>query len=400
VNTPSNRISLFFAQIGHTYTHVFMLLYPTVVLALEPELGMSYGELLVLMTAGNVLFGAAALPAGWLGDKWSAAGMMTVMFIGMGFAAILTGFASGPAGLAIGLALIGLFAAIYHPVGTAWVVRTAENRGRALGVNGVFGSLGVASAGLIAGWLADTVSWRAAFIVPGAVSVATGIALLVFVRRGQVTDTQVDARPEPEPHRDAVIRAFVVLSVTMMCAGLIFQSYGAALPKIFAERAPNLTGGTAAGAGTLVSAVYFCAMGAQLLGGHLADRYPLRGAYLVVYLIQIPLLMFATSFSGTPMFGVVALAVLLNTLAIPIENTLLSRYSPGRWRGTAFGAKFVLSIGVAAASVPIIAVIHDRTGDFYWLFVLLAALATIVAVAALALPREAARARLAVAEGR
>ena len=400
MNNSSNRTSLFFAQIGHTYTHVFMLLYPTVVLALESELGMSYGDLLVLMTLGNVLFGAAALPAGWLGDKWSTTGMMTVMFIGMGLAAILTGFASGPAGLAAGLALIGLFAAIYHPVGTAWVVRTAENRGRALGVNGVFGSLGVASAGLIAGWLTDIVSWRAAFIVPGSISVATGLALFVLMRRGHVIDTRVDTRSEPAPQRGAVIRAFVVLSVTMMCAGLIFQSYGAALPKIFAERVSNLSGGSAAGAGTLVSTVYVCAMGAQLLGGHLADRYPLRGAYLVAYLIQAPLLMLAASLSGTPLFGVVALAVLLNSLAIPIENTLLSRYSPGRWRGTAFGAKFVLSLGVAAAGVPIVAVIRDNTGDFYWLFVLLAGMATIIAVAAWALPREAPRLALAAAQGR
>ncbi len=395
----SNRIALFFAQIGHSYSHIFILLYPTVVLALEPELNMSYGELIVLMTAGNVLYGAAALPAGWLGDKWSAAGMMTVMFIGMGAAAVFTGLSSGAAGLAVGLALIGLFAAIYHPVGTAWVVRTAENRGRALGFNGVFGSMGVASAGLLAGWLTDVISWRAAFIIPGAVSMLTGIALLVFVLRGRVIDIRADARPEPEPRRGAVIRAFIVLSVTMLCSGLIFQSYGTALPKIFAERVLGQDGG-AAGAGTLVSVIYFFAMGAQLLGGHLADKYPLRNAYAVIYAIQIPLLFFATSLYGAPMYGVLSCAVLLNTLSIPVENSLLSKYSPGRWRGTAFGAKFVLSIGVAALNVPLVAFIYDRTGDFYWLFLVLAALAAVIAFAALWLPREAKAAGLAVAETR
>ena len=32
-------------------------------------------------------------------------------------------------GLAIGLTAIGLFGSIYHPVGVAWLVRNAENRG-------------------------------------------------------------------------------------------------------------------------------------------------------------------------------------------------------------------------------------------------------------------------------
>lgn len=386
--TSSNRIALTFAQIGHTYTHVFMLLYPTVVIALEREFNMSYGELLVLMTAGNVLYGVAALPAGWLSDRWSATGMMCLMYIGMGAGAILTGLVSSTWGIAAGLALIGLFAAIYHPVGTSWVVRSAVNRGRALGVNGVFGSLGVASAGLLAGVLTDLVSWRAAFIVPGMVSVATGIVLAVFWRRGMVVDTDVDARPEAEPQRSAMVRAFIVMSVTMMCGGIMFQCFTAALPKIFAMRLPDVTGGTATGAGTLVSVVFVLAMGAQLLGGHLADRYSLRSTYAVIYAVQLPLLVLAAGIGGWPLFMLATAAILMNVIAIPTENSLLSRYSPGRWRATAFGAKFVLSIGVAALGVPLVAYIYHATGDFYWLFMVLAVLAGTIVLASLWLPRD------------
>ena len=58
---------------------------------------------------------------------------MVVFFVGTGGAAIATGSAGSPAALAFGLAAIGLFGSIYHPVGTAWLVRNAANRGRALG---------------------------------------------------------------------------------------------------------------------------------------------------------------------------------------------------------------------------------------------------------------------------
>src|ERR1043166_6677859 len=274
MTTASTRVSLGFAQIGHTYTHVIMLLYPTVVLALESEFRMSYGDLLVLMTAGNLLFGLGSLPAGWLGDKWSTPAMMAVFFVGMGGGAIATGMACTPGGLASGLAAIGLFASIYHPVGMAWLVRKPRNRGRALGVNGVFGSVGFASSGLLAGWLTQLISWRAAFIIPGVVAALTGIALLVCMRAGLVADVRSDLKPEAPPQRAAVIRAFIVMSITMLCTGLMYHALTSGMPKMFAERIPQITGGTAAGAGTLVSIVFFAAIGAQLAGGHLADRYP------------------------------------------------------------------------------------------------------------------------------
>ena len=119
---------------------MMMLVYPTVVIALEAAFDRPFGELLSLSFVGFVLYGVAALPAGWLGDRWSAPGMLAVFFIGTGAAGIAAGFASGPFGIAIALGAIGLFSSIYHPVGTAWVVANARARGKALGINGVFGT--------------------------------------------------------------------------------------------------------------------------------------------------------------------------------------------------------------------------------------------------------------------
>src|ERR1051326_4424374 len=67
----SARLTMAFSNIGHFFAHFLMLLYPTVVLALDVEFGLSYGALLSLSLAGFILFGAGALPAGWLGDRWS-----------------------------------------------------------------------------------------------------------------------------------------------------------------------------------------------------------------------------------------------------------------------------------------------------------------------------------------
>jgi MFS family permease len=185
MNQHSAAPVLGFSSIGHFFAHLLMLLYPTVVLALEGQWGMSYGDLLSLSLVGFVLFGLGALPAGWLGDRWSDEWMMVVFFVGTGSAAIATGLTDGPVQLALGLAAIGLFGSIYHPVGTAWLVRNSKNRGRALGVNGIAGSIGLGTASLVAGALAQMIGWRAAFIIPGALCAATGLALLCCIRGGR-----------------------------------------------------------------------------------------------------------------------------------------------------------------------------------------------------------------------
>jgi len=135
----ASRSMSLFLNLGHALDHLLMLIFPTVVLAMGAELGRGYADLLPLSLGGFIAFGAFSIPAGWLADRWSRRGMMVVFFFGIGTASILTGFATGPVHVALGLTLVGVFAAIYHPVGIAMLVANRENVGRVLGVNGVFG---------------------------------------------------------------------------------------------------------------------------------------------------------------------------------------------------------------------------------------------------------------------
>ncbi len=384
----SPQLAQAFSNVGHAYSHLLTMLFPTVVIALERIWGLSYGELIALMLAGQILFGAAALPAGWLGDRWSAVGMMIVYFIGTGAATVATGLARSPLEVAVGLGAIGLFASIYHPVGMAWLVRAAINRGRALGVNGVYGAIGIALGPFIAGALTDMISWRAAFIVPGLTSVAIGFGLLVCARKGLVVDTARDVRPTPEPSQGDAVRAFVLLTFTMTMVGLIGSSFMIMLPKLFAERLSDITDGGALGTGALVTLVYLFAASAQYFGGRLADRYAMKHVYVVSFLIQAPVLAGAAYLESWPLLVVAVAMVFVNVGALPSENGMLAHFTPGKWRGTAYGAKFVLAIGVAAASVPLVGQIYDQTGGFFWLFILLGIGAGLVALLGMFLPND------------
>ena len=99
-----------FASLGHTLCHLLTLLFPTVLIALEKEMGLTYKELAALAVPAAFLFGAASLPAGWLGDRWSKTKLLEIFFYGTGFFTIITGFANTSFMLGLGLCGIGFFA--------------------------------------------------------------------------------------------------------------------------------------------------------------------------------------------------------------------------------------------------------------------------------------------------
>jgi MFS transporter, FSR family, fosmidomycin resistance protein len=389
----STNLTLAYSCLAHAYTHMFILLYATVVLVLEREWGLTFSELQWLSVPGFVMFGVAALPAGWLGDKWSSPGMMAVMFFGLGIASFVVGMAEGTTGVLVGLTLIGTFAAIYHPVGIPWLMKNAENPSRALGLNGVFGSGGTAIAAITAGALSEYWTWRAAFIVPGTLSFATGIAFLWAMRAGYIVEAETDRRPLPQSSTGDMKRAFMVLAFTVVCTGMIFQSTSVSLPKIFDERLTSwLTGDggeiSAIGIGGFVTIAYACAAFAQIIGGELAERYNLKWVYLLSQLSQVPILLLAWASHSPVLIVLAALMVSLNVVGQPAENTLLGRYTPLAWRARVFGAKFVLTLGISSLGVMMVPVLHKWTGNLDFLFFIMAGFAGLAGIIAMMLPAQ------------
>ena len=382
------RLPLVFSCLGHAYMHLFTAFYFVIVLALEDAWQLEYHELIELWTLGALLVGLVALPAGWLGDRWSASGMMVVFFVGLGAAGIVCGLVDSKTALLLGLAAIGFFAAIYHPVGIAWLVRNAKARGKALGINGLFGGIGIASAALVAGALIDLFGWRAAFIVPGLVSVATGLTLFACLRLGLIVETEVKPRSEEPESRGAMLRVYAILLLTMVVMGIVFQATQTAMPKVFDLRLRDIAGDGVFGIGAIIALVYVSGSLMQLIGGYMADKYPLKPIYVGAFLFQVPVLAGLAAFGGLPLIGLAVLTVVLTSAPLPAENMLLARYTPQRHHGLAYGIKFVLAFGTAPLSIMLVSRIQERTGEFLWLFLILAAFAGLATLAAVMLPGE------------
>jgi MFS family permease len=387
VRAMQNRWLIPFLNLGHLLDHLAMLVFPTAVVAIGREWGRSYSELLPLALGSFIAFGAFAIPAGWLADHWSRYKVMALFYAGIGASLFLTGFAQSEWQIAAGLTLTGAFAAIYHPVGIAMLVSSPEKMGKALGWNGLWGNLGLASAALLTGALVDGFGWRAAFFVPGVLCVLAGILFLILVKDpGKTRKTSksfglhVDAR--------MMTRIFAIMLIATACGGIIFNSTTISMPKVFDERLSALTQ-TNFGIGLLVAVVYTMAAFAQVLMGTLIDRMELRRLMIGVGLVQIPMLWLAANLEGWAMLGVALLMMLAVFGQIPLNDAIVGRYVADEYRARVLGVRYVVSLGVAAVAVPMIAALHRTEGGFSNVFLVLAVLAGGVMLASFFFPSRA-----------
>lgn len=397
---------LTFACIGHLFTHMMMLIYATVVLRLETEWQIDYGTLVALASTGWLLFGLGALPAGWLADRWTAPGMMAVLFFGLGGASIATGFASNPSEIAIGLAAIGLFAAVYHPVGVPWLLRHGGDRkGLAIGINGFFGAVGVAIAPLVAVLASETLSWRWAFFAPGGLMVAFGVAHVLLSPKDIPVEADRTDLPPPRLRDPAMIRLVLALMVLAFSAGLIFHGTSVAMPKMFETGSGDFAAalmGDAGATGLFVTAIYLIAGVGQIMVGALADRMPAkRMMFMCAYLVQIPVLATLGWLTGAPLVALALLAVCLTLGFQAVEDLLVVRSVPSSWLSRIFATRFVVAMGAGVLAPPLVGFGFEWTGNFGVVFLVFAAAAGVVALAASQLPSDrvaTARPRTAPAE--
>ncbi len=379
-----------YLNIGHFLDHLFMLIFASVAaLRLTAEWNIHYSELIPYATPGFVAFGVGAIASGWIADKWSREGMMTIFFIGIGVSAILAGLANSPFQMAISLALVGLFASIYHPVGLSMVVEGLQRTGVPIAINGIFGNMGVACAALLTGLLVDQTGWESAFIFPGFVSIVVGVLYWRFNQKGIDTEEHESASTDNRAAENAVtkstlIRVFGIIFFTTAVGGLIFQSTTFALPKVFDERLGDLAG-SATLVGWYTFLVFSLAAFAQLLVGYLIDRCPVRIIFSGVALLQGLFFLVMTGLTGVSAL-IVSFAFMFVVFGqIPINDVLVGRMAKSEWRSRAYALRYLVTFTVMASSVPLIGWIYGNWG-FDRLFQLLSIAGFVIFLATLLLP--------------
>jgi MFS family permease len=375
-----SRRQLGFINAAHFVDHYVLLIFPTVVIGLETELSRSYSELIALSTACFVAFGLFSLPWGWIGDHWSRRKLMVVFFFGC--AASLAAAAAAPnmIWLAVALLALGVFAAIYHPVGIPVLISNARDRGRDLATNGVFGNLGVAFAPGITAAVAVTAGWRAAFILPAILSAVIGVAYLLM------TSERRDKQAGPAKGAEVPLAFYVAaamfgaFAVISFAGGLVFNIVTVAIPKIVDEKLATDVPLTLIG--SVATFILLFGGAAQLTVGRLVSIYPPHILFLAIGVIQVLGLAWATVAGGPALIAALAIAIAGIYAQVTVGDVVIARYTADNWRGRIYAVRFFLAFISSGAAIGIIAALHGR-GGFFLVLALTAACAAVFAVAAL-----------------
>ncbi len=382
----SKTIDDIFLNISHFLDHFMMLIFAKAAYDAGKYFGLSYDAIIFYATLGFIFFGAFAPVASYLADKYSRSILMVIFHFGIGISAIAAGFSNSIFSLTIALAIIGIFAAIYHPVGIAMLLSKNEKTGLRLGINGVFGNMGVAAAPLTVGAILLFGDWRMCFFIPGLFCLFYGILFFLSLKDKTKNLAISNLKKDGNFARNWQW-ALSSIALSTLGGGFIFGAMTFIVPRYFEVSLLGISNSVAI-TGALASIVYACASFAQIAIGKLIDKFSPKTVLTCIAIGQIVFIFLTSLFSDWALFFTMIVAMLFVFGQIPINDVVLSRYIPDNRRGRILSMKFMLNLGVGASVLPICSFFLQTGYEIRMLFSVMSVIAIFALVAALILPNQ------------
>ena len=374
-----------YINIGHFLDHFMMLIFAKAAFDAGRHFGLSYDEIIIYGTLGLFLFGAAAPLAGWLADKYSRSLIIIIYPFGVSLGAFLCFLSSSPIMLGFSIGVIGFFAAIFHPVGIAMLIRDSNKVGIRLGVNGVWGNMGVAAAPVLTGFIILNSNWQLSFLVPSLICLIFGIAQL---RGFKEIDIQEEKTKQKTSNGLVEGWKIVLLSLTMttLAGGFIFGSLTFLIPRIFEVNLSGISVDIAI-TGLLAGIVYAIASLSQVGVGYLIDRYSPKIILGFVGIGQFFLIYLSSLYIDYALFFVMLMAMFFVFGQVPITDAILVRYVDDQWRARILSVKFLINLCAGASVLPLVSLFLGYGYTFSDLLTILSCLAIFVVISAYMLPK-------------
>ena len=374
-----------YINIGHFLDHFMMLIFAKAAFDAGRHFGLSYDEIIIYGTLGLFLFGAAAPLAGWLADKYSRSLIIIIYPFGVSLGAFLCFLSSSPIMLGFSIGVIGFFAAIFHPVGIAMLIRDSNKVGVRLGVNGGWGNMGVAAAPVLTGFIILNSNWQLSFLVPSLICLIFGIAQLRGFK-------EIDIKEEKTKQKisNGLVEGWkiVLLSLTMttLAGGFIFGSLTFLIPRIFEVNLSGISVDIAI-TGLLAGIVYAIASLSQVGVGYLIDRYSPKIILGFVGIGQFFLIYLSSLYIDYALFFVMLMAMFFVFGQVPITDAILVRYVDDQWRARILSVKFLINLCAGASVLPLVSLFLGYGYTFSDLLTILSCLAIFVVISAYMLPK-------------
>ena len=374
-----------YINIGHFLDHFMMLIFAKAAFDAGRHFGLSYDKIIIYGTLGLFLFGAAAPLAGWLADKYSRSLIIIIYPFGVSLGAFLCFLSSSPIMLGFSIGVIGFFAAIFHPVGIAMLIRDSNKVGIRLGVNGVWGNMGVAAAPVLTGFIILNSNWQLSFLIPSIICFIFGLAQLRGFK-------EIDIKEEKTKQKisNGLVEGWkiVLLSLTMttLAGGFIFGSLTFLIPRIFEVNLSGISVDIAI-TGLLAGIVYAIASLSQVGVGYLIDRYSPKIILGFVGIGQFFLIYLSSLYIDYALFFVMLMAMFFVFGQVPITDAILVRYVDDQWRARILSVKFLINLCAGASVLPLVSLFLGYGYTFSDLLTILSCLAIFVVISAYMLPK-------------
>jgi MFS family permease len=265
------------------------------------------------------------------------------------------------------------------------IVSYADRLGREMGLNGVWGNLGVASSALVTGVIGQYFGWRFAFIIPGIVTILLGIAFALSVVHEARTGTR-QAAAQARVAKQDMWRVILALLIVVIAISTTFNAVTVALPKLFAERLADLTKSPAL-LGVIAACVYVFGAMTQYTIGKLLDRHSLKTVALPLSFMLAPLLYLAATLSNLPLI-LVSIGIVMGAFGqVTVNDAMVGKYTSEEWRSRAYAVRYFIGFTAAGASVGLVAWLYEQ-GGFVTMLHAFGALCLLVIAAAIILPTE------------
>nr|MBF0222384.1 MFS transporter [Desulfobulbaceae bacterium] len=396
------------ASCSHFITHGFMTLFPAVMVVIAAENSMSFMTIGIIAGVGYFLYGLGAFPAGYLADRYGSKRLLTVGVIGMSIASALVGLSIGTWTFALSYSLLGLFASIHHPAGLSFIARrVSERKGKALGVHGVMGNVGLFMTPLFSAfcvWYFQ--SWRSAYLLFCLVGLVFAVLLYVanipgeanlslralFGRHrtggGKKIDDEGEASALPEYDRPVSFLpiALLLIFAGSILSGFIFRGSLTFLPALLRGEIHFITNHDepVVIAGYMTTAVLSFGLFGAWFGGYINDKLKHPEFFTAgVLLCVAPILYFMSRYTDTRLIVICSLFSLIYYAWQPAQNYLIAKYSKKASHGKWFGVNFFLLFGIGSIATSIGGFVADEYGvdRFYWIMALISAVASLAAFA-------------------